>query len=168
MTTPATDREGIILNIEESLLGIQVSGGFLSDVRTVELEWKAYDEVIQAGIPMPYICFFPTKGGGAPPVYEPFGARREFLDITVVAHTGATTAAEKVREISMLEVDIHDAMVGVGDGSRGDPTRGGFAVDTIKILPEETDEGVPDIPDRIDGSVTMTATYRVTYEPGDC
>ncbi len=167
MTTPLTAREGILLNFEESFLGIKLSGGYLSDVRTVELEWKTYDEVIGQNLPMPYICFFPTKGK-PPPEYQPFGIRREFLDVTVVGHVQGEKQKDKIRAVSALEQDIHDAAVGIGDGTRGDPTRGGYAVDTIKITGEETDEGVPDIGDQLGGSSTMVMTFRAIYFPGDC
>lgn len=163
-----SEREQILLNTRESLLAIRRQADYLNDVGTVELEFKTYAEVVDEGLPLPYICFFPAKGK-PPPEYLPFGVRREFLDIIVIAHVDAEDAMRGIRNLSSIEVDIHNTMVGNMTTGQGDPTRGGAAVDTVKSSGEETDEGVPDkVLDARNGTSTMVETFRVTYYPEDC
>lgn len=167
-TDALTSREGILLNTKESLLAMRRQADYLNDIGTVELEFKTYDEVRREGLTLPYVCFFPAKGK-PPPTYHPFGVRREILDIIVIAHVDGEDPERAIRNISSIEVDIHNTMVGNMDTGQGDPTRGGFAVDTVKAVGEDTDEGVPDkVRDAANGTATLVETFRVTYYPEDC
>jgi hypothetical protein len=156
----ATNRHEIWKDALATLKTITTANGYLSEVgpSRVHDEFKDYDEFAPAELPA--LCCYPAKPKGPPPVYEAFGSIQESIDLTIVGHVAGETQMERGEAMSALEQDVRDAL-GV------DPTRGGWGIDTTKVQPEETDEGVPDKEGQHAGTATFVLAVRVTYYPDD-
>lgn len=151
------NRDEILGHIETSLNALNGSiGSGLTLAVPVQREFVNYDDIPRAS--MPFLCFFPTKGPS--PEHFPFAQVRKRLTVKIIGHAQALPQSTKTDAIAQFEEDVSDAMA-------IDPTRGGWAVDTIEIDSAETDEGVPEKGGRNSGTATAVMTYQIMYYPND-
>lgn len=161
MPSTTRNRESILADIKTTLQGITTANGYDSDVKLVEQERRTYEEVERSR--MPWIGFWPALT--QPPVVPyPFGQYAKILEVEVWAHVATdqdpTTEAgrtERIQRLGRLEEDILVAL-------DVDPTRGGYAVDTLQVAPASTDEGVPDqVQSRKRGERGSTGSLRIAF-----
>lgn len=153
-----TNRENVLLDIATALALINGSGLYdLALATPPEWEFKNFDEVGPEN--KPFVCFFPDLNS-PPPTHFPFGGERDQLNIKIVGHVIGTTPQIRSGNLSSLEEDIKRAM-------ETDPTRGGWAVDTIKITLPQTSEGNPDTGGVNKNTGSLEMGYQITYYPDD-
>lgn len=162
-----TNRARILENIETTFASIVEGGGpgYHLTVRTVKRHLRATTDV-DPDADLPSLDFFPAKGGNPGPVYFPFGAIEEQLDVTVIGMVAVDISAEDGGDaeastlLSELEEDARRALA-------VDPRRGGWAIETVKVDHGDTDEGRPNKAGIQDGIASAVWRFRCTYYPND-
>ena len=129
MGTPV--RQSIIDNMYTVLSGISTSGGYKTNVTTVEILGKVWAQVPQ-GL-RPWVGIFPRSTKYQ---YLPANRVRAVFRISLIAHVSAGTMAAKREALNDLEDDIFEAL-------NADTTRNLNAISTT-IVETETDEGDPE------------------------
>lgn len=163
-----TNRNLILANMKTTLSAIAQGGGpspgyFLTPA-TVREHFRAPTDLASAD--MPAIDFFPAKGGNPVPTYYPFNQIEEQLDVSVIGQVAIDISAadggdeEARRLLSELESDVRSALA-------VDPTRGGYAIETVKVEHGETDEGRPTKQGIQEGIASGVWRFRCTYYPND-
>lgn len=107
----------------------------------------------------PACCVVPAEIQ-PPQLRYPFGDIRTELDVWIIAHARAETAADKTAAASNLERNIRVAI-------EADQTRGGYAIMSIETDGMLSDEGWPDMRGLKGGTVTVALKFRITYYPND-
>lgn len=153
-----TNRENILLDFAEALALIDGTGLYdLALPGDPEWEFKNYDQVGPDN--KPFVCFYPDINS-PPPTHFPFSSDREQLNIMVVGHVIGATPQIRAGNLSSLDRDIDRAV-------ETDPTRGGWAVDTLKITLPETSEGNPDHAGVNKNTGSLVKRFQITYYPDD-
>ena len=154
-----TNKSAIIEDILTALATITVANGYRSTIPAGSVfdEIKAYDELATDSLPA--LCAFAGRET-RPATYYPFADIEKLLPITVIGHVHALTSSLRRAAISDLEQDVLDALT-------VDPTRGGWAVDTIQETGPLTDEGEKEIGGKRGETNSMVLKFLVTYFPND-
>lgn len=147
----AENREIILDAISTALAGITTGGGYRTTVDTVSRELLDFDRVKGQ---TPWIGYAPSEQQRAPEYL--MGGRHEYLRVRIVAHVEARAQADRTEAISEIEADIDDAMT-------SDPTWGGYAVDTLRVAPVLSEEGVPDKGGTTAGITSCTLEYEIDW-----
>lgn len=146
---------GTTLNTIDGPLG---SPAYRQTVATVIDELRNYDQF--GALQVPALCYFAAKGGHPPPRYELHNNPEKSFDFIVQGIVGGTTQALRCTALGELEEDVRRALM-------RDPTRGGWAVDTIQVEDTIDDTGVPN-KDGINGNrATAEWRFRCSYFPND-
>lgn len=147
----AENRELILDAIETALAGITVAGGYRTTIETVSRELLDFDRVRGT---TPWIGYAPSEQQ-RPPEYT-YGGRHEYLRVRIVAHLEARAQADRTAAISDIDADIEDAMT-------EDPTWGGYAVDTLRVAPVLSEEGLPDKGGTTAGITSCVLEYEIDW-----
>lgn len=147
----AENREIILDAIETALAGITVAGGYRTTIETVSRELLDFDRVRGT---TPWIGYAPSEQQ-RPPEYT-YGGRHEYLRVRIVAHLEARAQADRTAAISDIDADIEDAMT-------EDPTWGGYAVDTLRVAPVLSEEGLPDKGGTTAGITSCVLEYEIDW-----
>lgn len=147
----AENRELILDAIETALAGITVAGGYRTTIETVSRELLDFDRVRGT---TPWIGYAPSEQQ-RPPEYT-YGGRHEYLRVRIVAHLEARAQADRTAAISDIDADIEDAMT-------ADPTWGGYAVDTLRVAPVLSEEGLPDKGGTTAGITSCVLEYEIDW-----
>lgn len=148
----AENRELILDAIETALAGITVAGGYRTTVETVSRELLDFDRV--KGL-TPWIGYAPSEQQRPPDGFFG-GGRHDYLRVRIVAHVEARAQADRTASVSDIEADIDDAMT-------ADRTWGGYAVDTLRVAPVLSEEGVPDKGGTTAGITSCVLEYEIDW-----
>jgi hypothetical protein len=128
---------------------------FYSTVATIKDEFA---DAERFGVEqLPALCLYPVAGAPQPK-YEMFGSVEKHVDFMVVAHVAGDTTDLRSQRLYEIEADVNRALM-------IDPTRGGYAIDTIQVEDDNDSIGMP----REGTKPTASAQwkYRSTYFPND-
>lgn len=151
-----TNREGIYVNIQTSLELITIGGGYNSTVALVEKKYKTFNEMDAAVLP--WLGIVPQKN--ITPIYEPFNQIQKKERVAIIGHVAGTTPETKLAASSDLEQDVRDALA-------VDPTRGGWAVDTIEAEDIDSDEAAQGKTGTLGDTSSFVVVIECLYYPND-
>lgn len=151
----APNRALILQDIRSWLGMITEANGYPITVRTVGDELKQADQMSKDLLPWVGVFTAPVQPG---PVYFPFGRKEVLYDVVVVAHVRGANQAEKEAEVARLEQAIEEVL-------QIDPTRDGFAIDTVAAEAPDSDDAQPDKGGRVDWVTDLTIRYRCNFYP---
>jgi hypothetical protein len=150
-----TTRDSILANVHASLLLIDGTGSYLTTVKTVDAQPKAFADGLNAEL-LPYVGWMPRKGADVI-IGSHVIRKTQYVDIG--AHVvGATVDAANTALNNLIE-DIDRAML-------TDVTRGGFAIQTLPAEAPDTTEGDADTIDPAHGGYLGTAvlSFSIDYD----
>ena len=147
----AENRELILDAIATRLAAITVAGGYRTTVETVSRELLEFDRA--KGL-TPWVGYAPSEQQRAPEYL--MGGRHEFLRVRLLAHVEARAQADRTAAISDVEADIEQAIA-------VDRTWSGYAVDTLRVAPVLSEEGIPDKGGTAAAITTCTLEYEIDW-----
>lgn len=158
-----TNRASIIAHFSTTLAGITIGNGFGTNVVTVDQHFRDWTKYTAAELAA--LNVYPAPEGTPDPIRWPFQQYEEFLDMIVIGHVPINFADPdydtlRTVALSQLGVDIEDALF-------ADPMRDLWAIDTEKVAPLATDEGMIAKVGADVQVASLVLRFRCTYYPND-